>query len=91
MLNLGYMFAQGLGTEKNVTEAVRWFEAAAQRDSDAFLARIELARLFARGEGIPRDLKTAFDWYSAAITIAPSDGFADELEEAQRFVEKSRL
>src|SRR5690242_5623872 len=89
MLNLGYMFAQGLGMEKNVAEAVRWFEAAALRDSDGFLARIELARIFALGDGIPRDLKAAFDLYSAAITIAPSDGFADQLEEARRFVRES--
>lgn len=86
MLNLGYMYAQGLGTEKNVAEAIRWFEATSRRDSDAFLARIELARLFARGDDVPRDLKAAFDWYSAAITIAPSDGFADEVEEARSFV-----
>ncbi len=48
VLNLGRMYAQGLGIQQNVPEAIRHFEAAAKpSDSgDAFPARIELGRVF---------------------------------------------
>jgi uncharacterized protein len=88
VLNLGYMYAKGLGTTKNMPEAIRHFEAVARPadSSDAFLARMELGRLFARGEGVPVDRKAALEWYSSAIAIAPPEGFADEFQEARGFV-----
>src|SRR5262249_27194637 len=87
VLNLGYMYAKGLGTARNVPEAIRHFEAVAlpADSSDAFLARIELGRLFSRGDGVPVDRNAALEWYSAAIALAPADGFADEVKEAREF------
>jgi TPR repeat protein len=89
----GYMYAKGLGTARNVPEAIRHFEAVARPgdSSDAFLARIELARIFASGGGISVDRKVVLDWYSAALAIAPATGFADEVKEAREFVASASL
>jgi uncharacterized protein len=54
VLNLGIMYAKGLGIPQNVPEAVRLFEAVAtpSDSSDAFAARIELGRLYSSGLGM---------------------------------------
>jgi TPR repeat protein len=82
------MYAKGLGTTKNMPEAIRHFEAVARPadSSDAFLARMELGRLFARGDGVAVDRKAGREWYSSAIAIAPPEGFAKEVNEARAFV-----
>src|SRR5882672_11495024 len=66
VLNLGRMYAQGLGRQQNIPEAIRHFEAVAKPSdsSDAFPARIELGRLFSRGLGVPVNPKLALKWYS---------------------------
>jgi hypothetical protein len=88
VLNLGYMYAQGLGIPQNVPEAVRLFTAVAtpSDSSDAFAARIELGRIFSQGLGVPADADKAFKWYSAAIDVAVADDASEELEEAKAYV-----
>jgi hypothetical protein len=46
VLNLGRMYAQGLGVSQNVAEAIRLFESVGKPESstDAIAARIELGR-----------------------------------------------
>jgi TPR repeat protein len=88
VLNLGYMYAEGLGIPQDVREAVRLFTAVASPSdsSDAFAARIELARIFLKGRGIPPDGDEALKWYSAAIALATDDEDSEELREAKAYV-----
>jgi uncharacterized protein len=90
VLNLGRMHAQGLGIEQNTPEAIRHFEAVAKPpgSSDAFAARIELARIFARGWNIPVDKDLALKWYSSAIEIVTSEDDPEEEKEARDYIEQ---
>jgi TPR repeat protein len=87
VLNLGHMYAQGLGIPQNVPEAIRLFEAVGKPSSstDAFAARIELGRVLSRGVGIPIEKDAAFKWYSAAIELAADDD-SEDLREARAYV-----
>lgn len=88
VLNLARMYAQGLGIEQNVAEAIKRFEHVAKLpdSGDTFQARIELGRIFSRGLGIVVDKRMALKWYSAAAQIATDDDDADEVKEAREFV-----
>src|ERR1700730_45171 len=92
VLNLGYMYAQGLGMAQNVPEAVRLFTAVANpSDSfDAFAARIELGRVFSKGLGVPANAGEALKWYSGAIALATDDEDSEELREARAYVATAR-
>lgn len=90
VLNLGRMYAQGLGIQQNIQEAIRNFESVAKpSDSgDAFPARIELGRIFSRGLGVTVDKRLALKWYSAAIEIAvENEDDPDEVREARDYIE----
>ena len=88
LLNLGYMYARGLGIPKDVPEAIRLFEAVARPSdsSDAFIARIELGRIYSVGSGVPIDAQKAFEWYSAAIAVATANNDPEDLHEARAYV-----
>jgi TPR repeat protein len=88
VLNLGRMYAQGLGIPQNVPEAIRLFEAVGRPASstDAFAARIELGRIFARGVGVSIDAEAARKWYSAAIDLASDEEDSEDLREARAYV-----
>jgi TPR repeat protein len=91
VLNLGYMYAKGLGIPKNVPEAIRLFEAVGrpEESSVAFLARIELGRIYSAGISVPVDADAARKWYTAAIALASEGVDSDELREAKTYVSQS--
>lgn len=62
---LGAMYWGNVGTSKNASEAVRWWErAAASGDCDA---QGLLGNAYDNGEeGVPSDTNAAIRWYSAA-------------------------
>ena len=92
VLNLAYMYAQGLGTTQNGPEAVRLLTAVAKPDesSDALIARIELARIYSRGQGISLDADEARKWYSAAIALTKEDEDSEELSEARAYIAQAK-
>jgi uncharacterized protein len=92
VLNLGYMYAKGLGIPQNTPEAIRLLEAVGRpsESSDAFAARMELARIFSRGVGIPVDARAALKWYSAAIELATDDEDSEDLREARAYIAQAR-
>jgi TPR repeat protein len=92
VLNLARMHAQGLGIPKNMPEAVRLFEALGRPSdsSDAFQARIELARIYSSGGDNPVDAEAALEWYSAAIALATENAESEELQEAREYLNRVR-
>lgn len=90
VLNLGRMYAQGLGIEQNVPEAIHHFEDVAWNTVDAFPARLEMGRLYARGLGVPVDKDNALHWYSLALEIATDEDDEDEVKEVREYVEQSK-
>jgi TPR repeat protein len=90
VLNLGIMYAKGLGIPQNATEAIRLFEAVAKPSdsSDAFGARIELGRLYS-GLGTRGGNEKALDWYQAALALADDREDSEELREARNYVART--
>ncbi len=85
-LGLGYMYATGKGTSLDIQQAIRHLEAVAapSDSSDAFAARIALARIYSRTDGSAnRDL--AQYWYSAALRVK-DDEDNQEVMEAQHYL-----
>ena len=87
-LNLGIMHAKGLGTPQNLPEAIRFLEAVARPSdsSDAFAARIELARLYSSSA----DTNNALTWYEAAVALATEREDSEDLLEARAYIARAK-
>ena len=80
-LGLGYMYATGKGTALDIKQAIRYLEAVAapSDSSDAFAARIALARIYSRSDGSANHDLAQY-WYSAALRIRDGEDDPDILE-----------
>jgi localization factor PodJL len=61
---IAFHYAEGQGTQQNLTEAVRWLERAAS--AGLAPAQYRLAVMYERGQGVAKDLGRARSWYLAA-------------------------
>jgi len=62
---LGQKYLQGIGVERNLKEALKWLESAAQ-GGDPW-TQSALAHIYwTGGDGVERDGKSAFEWYMRA-------------------------
>lgn len=65
----GVSYAHGLGVEKNLRQAVKWFELAAiQGNSDA---QIALAEAYRDGNGVRQSIQAAYLW-AAQVPMTPA-------------------
>ena len=64
MYNLGVAYANGQGVDKNPTEAIRWFQSAAELGLTD--AQFNLAVMYERGMGVGASLSEAYKWYAIA-------------------------
>ena len=62
--NVGVMYSNGLGIEKNEPEAVKWYRKAA--DHGHANAQVNLGLAYDGGRGVEKDPKKAMEWYSRA-------------------------
>ena len=62
LVNLARMFAEGLGTSKNLPKAIRLYEAVANAEPRA---QLELGRIYSRGADVPVNDEAALKHYSA--------------------------
>jgi len=87
-LNLGLMYAKGLGIPKDMLTAIRLLEAVAKPSdsSDAFAARIELGRLYSLNPQVHADAEKALSWYKAAMALANDRENSQELCEARNYI-----
>ena len=69
--NLGSIYDQGLGVNKDPAQAVRWFRKAA--DTGNRDAIFQLATMYEQGRGVPQDPKLALDWYRKAALLGDGD------------------
>src|SRR5262249_16606036 len=84
LANLARIYAEGLGTPKNVTKAIPVYERGAK--AGEFFAQVALGRLYARGEETRVDPAAALRWYSAAVAQQDKVVDCDELQEAKGYV-----
>ena len=61
---LGMMYSNGLGTDKDDKKAFFWFYQAAQQGNVD--AQLRLGMIYILGSGIPKDDKKAFEWINKA-------------------------
>ncbi len=69
--NLGSMYDQGLGVNKDPAQAVIWYRKAA--DTGNRDAIFQLATMYEQGRGVPQDQKQALDWYRKAALLGDGD------------------
>jgi len=69
--NLGSMYDQGLGVNKDPAQAVLWFRKAA--DTGNRDAIFQLATMYEQGRGVPQDQKQALDWFRKAALLGDGD------------------
>ena len=69
--NLGCMFEQGQGVERNSTKAALWHRRAAEQgDPDA---QTSLGHKYLNGEGVKRDVRKAIHWFRKAAEQGHAD------------------
>jgi Leucine-rich repeat (LRR) protein len=68
---LGWLYANGVGVEKNEREALKWYrKAAEQGQADA---QINLGWLYANGVGVEKNEREALKWYRKAAEQGQAD------------------
>jgi TPR repeat protein len=65
--NLGLLYMDGLGVEKNCHKAIHWFKKASLKDDVD--ATFNIAALYDAGECIEEDNDEALFWYEKAINL----------------------
>ncbi|MDO6761475.1 tetratricopeptide repeat protein [Tamlana sp. 2_MG-2023] len=70
--NLGLMYEQGLGTNKNLEEAVHWYRESSMQGNSA--AQFNLGVCYENGNGTAIDFDKANEWYRKASV--QGDGLA---------------
>lgn len=73
-VNTGTLYYQGLGVTQSYTEAVKWFELAANQGNAQ--GQFNLGNMYSQGQGVPQDYSAAVKWFQ----LAADQGIA----EAQR-------
>jgi TPR repeat protein len=64
---VGKMYADGLGTQRNLTEAARWYRLAAEHGAN--WVNFDLGLMYAEGQGVPQDYSRALDWYRKGARV----------------------
>jgi TPR repeat protein len=69
--DLGVLYAQGLGVQRDLTAAERWYRKSAEQGNAE--AEFALGQMYSRGWGVPRDEADAMRWMQMANS-PESDG-----------------
>ena len=84
-LEVGEMYEQGRGVNKDFAKAARWYRKAAEHENlsganlqFASFAADHLGRLFFDGRGVPLDYLQAKEWYLTAIDLDRRAGFDND-------------
>lgn len=62
--NLGYLYEQGQGVDKNLQKAFKWYEKAAKQGYVD--AQYNVATFYYTGRGVQKNLQKALYWYEQA-------------------------
>jgi hypothetical protein len=63
---LASAYDSGRGVKTNLTEAAKWYEAAAQQGNSE--AQNSIGSLYLHGEGVPQDPPKACDWFAKSAS-----------------------
>jgi TPR repeat protein/tRNA A-37 threonylcarbamoyl transferase component Bud32 len=62
--SLGFMYAKGIGTEKDNKEAIKWYRMAAEQGH--LNSQFNLGVMYAKGRGVEQNYTEAYKWYKMA-------------------------
>jgi len=62
--NLGYMYLNGLGVERDYEKALYWYQLAVDQGSS--FAQSKLGSMYEEGHGVERDYEKALYWFQLA-------------------------
>lgn len=80
--NIGMLYENGWGVEKDAATAASWYQDAIAMDSfRSAQADYQLAGLYERGLGVNRDLSLAIGHYSVALGISTGAGHSFYVDE----------
>ncbi|EFC35961.1 predicted protein [Naegleria gruberi] len=71
LFNIGYMFETGLGREQNYSEALEWYEMAAEQGDPE--AQFTVGLFYEFGKGVEKDEEQAREWYWKAARCGHAD------------------
>jgi TPR repeat protein len=82
--NMGLLYGNGMGLEKNMAEAFRWFKLAADRGLAQ--GQLNTGGLFLHGDGVEKDLTKAYHYFRLAADqgLEPAIDLAEEFEETTK-------
>ncbi len=75
--DLGVLYAQGFGVQRDLTEATKWYRKAANQGNAE--AEFALGQMYSRGWGVPNDTADAMRWFQMANSVdseGPPTGWA---------------
>jgi TPR repeat protein len=64
MSNLAFMYAKGIGVEKDETQSIYWYKCAAEKGH--LNSQYNLGVIYAKGRGVNQDYQESFKWYKMA-------------------------
>ena len=70
-INLGLMYASGIGVSEDDAEAVKWYRKAAEQGHAS--AQNNLGHKYVYGEGAPVDYVEAYAWFNIAAAQGHED------------------
>jgi uncharacterized protein len=82
--NLGVMFENGRGVEKDPAQAAQWYRRAADKGNAQ--AQFNLGDLYEAGRGVDKDLNQALDWFRKAA----KQGYGDAAQRVERLERSQR-
>ena len=72
MDDIGYLYENGTGVDRNYAEALRWYREGANHGNEN--AMTGLGYLYENGLGVARDARAAVNWYRKAVDNGSGDG-----------------
>jgi TPR repeat protein len=69
--NLGYMYEQGMGVDRDLAQAFTWYSKSADQGFAA--SQNDLGAMYADGIGVPQDLVRAYVLFTQAATTGDED------------------
>jgi TPR repeat protein len=67
MYNVAHCYEEGLGTIKNLKEAINWYKKSAELGN--CYAQNSLGYMFEEGLGVERDEAKAVEWYTLSADL----------------------
>ena len=81
--NLGVLYDEGAGVEKDLASAAGWYRKAAEQ---GFMdAQTNLGIMYVHGQGVPRDYREAMRWFQRAASQGDREaaGYLEKISSEQ--------